>query len=396
MERPYRTAAGITAIVIAILVGLWLVVLLRTLVLVLVVSAIGAAAFDRPVSWMQRRLHLPRWGAVAVVSLLTVGVLVWVGTLIAQPFSSQSKVFKQGLTAEAQRLKELPIVGPHLRNVDLNEVTQRFLRDLPQRLKAHRDLVLGVAQTTFTVLAGLGTVAVTVVFMLLKGPQMMRSVQELILDDFRRLRARRIGRGMLHAVSGYVLGNLFISLIASTVTVVTLAVTHVPFIPVLAVIMFFLDLLPVVGATLGGAVVAAATFILDPHPYKALVFIVVYVVYQEIESHTIYPLVMGRTVKVGAFTVFLMSLAGAELAGILGALLAIPVGAALNVIVQDIAEERKARGGLGAARTLEVVEQRPGAQVRIEARTEPGGADPQALVDPQGRPLATRQDLDRD
>src|SRR5947209_5948559 len=92
VDRPYRSAAGITAVVIAILLGLWLVVLLRTLVLVLVVSAIVAAAFDRPVSWMQRRMRLPRWAAVGVVSLLTVGVLVGVGALVAQPFSSQSKV----------------------------------------------------------------------------------------------------------------------------------------------------------------------------------------------------------------------------------------------------------------------------------------------------------------
>jgi predicted PurR-regulated permease PerM len=393
VDRAYRTAAGITAVVIAILLGLWLVVLLRTLVLVLVVSAIVAAAFDRPVRWMQRRLHLPRWAAVALVSLLSVGVLVGVGALIAQPFSSQSKVLKQGLPAEAQRLKDLPVVGPRLRNVDLQATTERFLRDLPKRLQAHRDLVLGVAQTTFTVLAGLGTIAVTVVFMLLKGPQMARGASELILDDVRRLRARRIGRGMLEAVSGYVLGNLLISLLASIVTVITLAVMHVPFIPVLAVIMFVLDLLPVVGATLGGVVVAAATFILDPHPLKALVFIGVFVVYQEIESHTIYPLIMGRSVKVGAFTVFLMSLAGAELAGILGALLAIPVGAALNVVVRDIVEERKARGGLVAAKSLEVVE-RPVVSLTVEAHSDREGGKPQALVDPQGQPLVVRHDLD--
>jgi predicted PurR-regulated permease PerM len=389
VERPYRTAAGITAIVVAILLGLWLVLLLRSLVLVLVVSAIVAAAFDRPVGWMERRLHLPRWAAVAGVSLLTIGVLVGVGALVAQPFSSQSKVFKEGLPAEAQRLKDLPVVGPRLRNVDLQATTERFLRDLPARLRAHRDLVLGVAQTTFTVLAGLATIAVTVIFMLLKGPKMARSASELILDDSRRLRARRIGRGMLQAVSGYVLGNLVVSLLASIVTVITLAAMHVPFIPVLAVIMFVLDLLPVVGATLGGVVVAAATFVLDPHPLKALVFVGVFVVYQEIESHTIYPLIMGRSFKVGAFTVFLMSLAGAELAGIVGALLAIPVGAALNV-VRDILEERKARGGLVAAQRLQVVE-RPAVSATLEAGE---GGKPQALIDPQGHPLAARRDLD--
>src|SRR2546421_12402766 len=87
VDRPYRSAAGITAVVIAILLGLWLVVLLRTLVLVLVVSAIVAAAFDRPVSWMQRRMRPPRRGAGGGGSLLSGCVLGRVGARGAPPVS---------------------------------------------------------------------------------------------------------------------------------------------------------------------------------------------------------------------------------------------------------------------------------------------------------------------
>jgi len=119
--------------------------------------------------------------------------------------------------------------------------------------------------------------------------------------------------------------------------------------------MFVLDLVPMVGATLGGIVVTAATFILDPHIWKTLTFVVIYVVYQETETHTLYPIVMGRTVKIGAFSVFLVTLAGAELAGVMGVLLAIPIGSILNVVVQDLLEERKGKALLRTTQSAEAM-----------------------------------------
>ena len=181
----------------------------------------------------------------------------------------------------------------------------------------------------------------TAIFMLLHGPALAESVSSLILDDFTRARVRRLGANMLNAVSGYVNGNLLISLVASTVTAIALLAMRVPFVAVLAGVMFVLDLIPLVGATLGGAVVTTATFVLDPHPWKALAFLALYIVYQEVESHTLYPLIMGRTVKIGSFGVFLVTLAGGELGGVLGALLAIPVGAVGYVLITDMIEERR-------------------------------------------------------
>jgi predicted PurR-regulated permease PerM len=202
-------------------------------------------------------------------------------------------------------------------------------------------MILGVAQTALTSIVLMFTVIATAIFMLLHGPRLADGALELILDDFKRERARRLGRNVLDSVAGYVNGNLLISLLAATVTAIALLVMRVPFVAVLAAVMFVLDLIPLVGATLGGTVVTAATFVLDPHPWKALVFAGFFLVYQEIESHTLYPVIMGRKVKIGSFGVFLVTLAGGEVGGILGAFLAIPVGAAISVILKDIIEERR-------------------------------------------------------
>lgn len=345
MNHPYRVAAGVTAIVLAMLLALWLVVTLRTFVIIVLVAALLAAALDGPVNWMQLHLHLRRrGGAVAVVMLLGLVGLVAVGILVARPFGHQSKGLGNDLPSQVGRVTTLPIIGPHLRKVDVAGETRTFLKALPKRLTAHRDVILGVAQTALTSAVIAFTTLAVAVFMLLNGPGLADRACEQILDDFRRIRARRLAADILNAVGGYVLGNLLISVMAAAVTAVSLLVMHVPFVAVLSVAMFLLDLVPLVGATIGGAVVTAATFVLDPHPWKALVFVVIYTLYQLIESHLIYPVVMGRAIKISAFSVFLVTLAGAELGGILGALLAIPIGAALHVLIKDLLAERKGRG----------------------------------------------------
>ncbi|HEU5004030.1 MAG TPA: AI-2E family transporter [Actinomycetota bacterium] len=356
VENPYRTAAGIILIALGIVAGAALVVALRTLLVVVLTAGVLALALDHPVSWVHAHFHLARRGlAVAIVCLLALGAIAGFAFLLYQPFLHQSRVFRSGLPPLTNRVRKLPLAGHFLRHVDLVADTRRALAQLPRWLGTHRSTVLGVAESALTALAAALTVAVTAVFLLLKGPTMLERGRDLILDDFRRARAVRLGRDIRDAVSGYVNGNLLISLLAATVTAVSLLALRVPFVAVLAAVMFVLDLIPLVGASLGGLVVTAATFVLDPHPWKAAVFAVLFIVYQELESHTLYPWIMGHTVRIGSFGVFLVTLAGAELGGIVGALLAIPVGAALNIALQDLIEERRARAEAeGAATRLEL------------------------------------------
>lgn len=342
MKNPYRTAAGVTVVILGVLAGAWILILLKSLVVLLAIAGLLAAALDRPVTNLQRRLHLKRRGAsVALVGLIALGAIGGLGFLIARPVAQQAATFKDRLPAAAERLKELPLVGPRLADNDLRGSTERLIHDLPQRLRGKSQVLLGVAQTAATSLALLGTTLVAVIFLLLNGPSLASGASGLIMDHHRRSRAQRLGGEILSAVGGYVRGNLLISLVASVVVVVTLEAMRVPFVGVLAVVMFVLDLVPLVGASAAGVLITLATFLLDPHPWKALVFAVVFVVYQEVESHTLYPIIMGRTVKIPAIAVFFATLAGAELAGILGALLAIPVAATTNIVMVDILEQRR-------------------------------------------------------
>ena len=139
-------------------------------------------------------------------------------------------------------------------------------------------------------------------------------------------------------MNGYVAGNLIISIIAGAGTYVFLWICGVPFKGVLALWVGFADLIPLVGATLGAIVVVIVAFVHSPA--VGIAAIVFFVVYQQLENHLLQPVVQGRTVKLNPLTVLVGALAGVELAGMLGALLAIPVCGVLQVVITDTWAER--------------------------------------------------------
>jgi predicted PurR-regulated permease PerM len=135
-------------------------------------------------------------------------------------------------------------------------------------------------------------------------------------------------------VSGYVAGNLMISLVAGTTTYVTLAILGVPFAVPLAVLMAFLDLIPLVGATIGGVLVGLVT-LFNNFPTSTIVWVVVFLVYQQVENNLLQPVVYRRTVDVHPLLVIVAILIGAGLLGVLGALVAIPIAAAVQIVARE-------------------------------------------------------------
>jgi predicted PurR-regulated permease PerM len=132
-----------------------------------------------------------------------------------------------------------------------------------------------------------------------------------------------------------------ISVIAGLVTWIFLIIVGVPFAGVLGLWVGFADLLPLVGATIGAIPTIAIAFLYSTGAGIAVV--VMYIVYQQIENHILQPVVMSRTVNLNPLGVLLSVLVGVELAGFVGALLAIPAAGAIQVVVRDLWDERQAR-----------------------------------------------------
>ena len=159
----------------------------------------------------------------------------------------------------------------------------------------------------------------------------------------------RVAADCSRSVSGYVAGNLLISVIAGSVTFITLTILGVPFAAPLAVWVAIADLIPLVGATLGAIPAVTVAFIYSVP--AGIITLIVYVLYQQFENHVLQVTIMSRTVALNPLLVLISVLIGVELLGIVGALVAIPAGGILQVIVRDIYHERKLRLGEPEAST---------------------------------------------
>jgi predicted PurR-regulated permease PerM len=185
----------------------------------------------------------------------------------------------------------------------------------------------------FSALFQLVTVLVIAFFLLLDGRRMMEWAFEQLSPE-REKRARNVTSSVYQAVGGYVAGNLTISAIAGTSTWLVLTLLGVDFAVPLAVLMAFLDLIPLVGATIGGVLIAIVCGIVD-FPTALVVWLVFFVVYQQMENNVLQPFIYERTVALHPLLVLVAVLIGGSQLGILGALLAIPVAAAVQILVRD-------------------------------------------------------------
>jgi predicted PurR-regulated permease PerM len=176
--------------------------------------------------------------------------------------------------------------------------------------------------------------------LLLEGPTVVRGTLKVLPAPHAR-RARRVLEDVARSVTGYMIGNFTTSVIAGIICTITLLVLGVPFAFVFGVWVAMVDFLPLIGGLLAGVPTVAFAFLHSPT--AGIVTLVVFLVYQQIENHILNPVIMSRTVRLNALWVILSVLAGAELAGIIGALLAIPAAGTIHVVARDIWDERRGR-----------------------------------------------------
>jgi predicted PurR-regulated permease PerM len=176
--------------------------------------------------------------------------------------------------------------------------------------------------------------------MVIYGPELLEGGLGMLSPPARG-RVRPVAVDCARAITGYVFGNVLISVIAGVVTFVALSVFGVPFKGVLALWVAFADLIPLVGATLGAVPTVGVAFIHSPA--AGIGMIVVFVVYQQFENHVLQVAIMARTVQINQLAVLVSVLVGVELAGFLGALLAIPAAGVIQVIARDLYDHRRGR-----------------------------------------------------
>jgi predicted PurR-regulated permease PerM len=291
------------------------------------------------VDFFQSRMHLRRVLATTLVFLMGVGVVGTLGYAFGRPVYDASSSFAEDLPDTIQDAEQgRGDVGRWLKDIGAQDWARENLPKIRESLGSSSGPLFRTGRAVVTGVVAILTIAVLTFLMLLQAPQLSESLLAL-LPERRAERVRRVGGDAARAVTGYVVGNLAISIVAGLFAYAWLRIAGVPFAFVLALWVAFADLLPLVGATLGAVPPVFVAFLESPG--LGIATIIFFIVYQQLENHVLQPVVMSRTVKLNPLLVLLAVLVGVKLAGLLGALLAIPIGGALQVVVRDVWDERR-------------------------------------------------------
>ena len=290
------------------------------------------------VLWVAR--HVVSWGIVFLLALaVVVGIAAaFIPTLVDQVNSFANKVpdYVTQLTHGKGRFGFLETryhIVEKVKNAVHNGGVGRFAVGAGAALTVTKSVITAVVATL--------TIVFMTFFMLLEGPAWMDRIFGLVPAQ-EQPRWRRVGHDIYRTVGGYVTGNLLISLIAGVASGIVLWLAGVPYAVALGLLVALLDLIPLAGATIA-AVLCVLVAIAASGTTAAIVVGVFFVVYQQLENHVIQPLVYGRTVQLSPLAVLVSVLVGAQIAGVLGALAAIPVAGTIQVLLVDWRANRPER-----------------------------------------------------
>jgi predicted PurR-regulated permease PerM len=352
-SQVVRTVAAALLTVVVVLVALFLLWQVRTFVGWLVISLFLAAVLNPAVNWLQWRHRLiKRPLAIALTYLGVLVVLLFVVVIFLPLLVDQINGFIKFVNTAAQA-PEGPteyIKGLAKQN-GLGGLVQRIDVELSDLRKQLGDLVGNLFSATGQIavsaagfLAALATVLTLTFFLILGSERYVNAGVGLFAQRHQPLVRRILGQAA-GAISGYVTGNLAISLICGVTTFVVLLILGMPYAAPLALLVAVLDLIPLVGATLGGALLVIVGLFVEP--WKAVVLLVFVLVYQQVESNLLQPLVYSQAVQLNGLVILIALLVGGQLLGIPGALLAIPVAEIIRIVITEVGAYRRAEREAG-------------------------------------------------
>ena len=343
-----RQVAKAVLVAAAVIGAIYLLYLVRDVVTLIIVAAVFALAIAPAVDWLDRN-HVPRGLAILLVYLAIAGSIFGIGLLVVPPLVEGVDDLASDLPGYVTDLRENETIAEFDDSYDITDELTQQARELPDRLGDAAGTLRDVTVGVFASFVQLFAILVIAFFMLIDGNRALRfGYAQLPRERARRIES--VANEVSTAISGYVFGNFVISVLAGTVTYITLSLLDVPFALPLAILFAFFDLIPLVGATIGGILVGIVVAFTN-FPVALIVWGIVLVVYQQFENHIVQPVVYGRAVALHPLYVIVAILIGASLLGILGALIAIPAAAAVQAAVRDIWRHRAqtAPDGDGAA-----------------------------------------------
>jgi predicted PurR-regulated permease PerM len=344
---PLATIFVTTAVVIglldlnaALIVGIWV---LRTIVLYIVVACFITLLLTPATRFLKAR-GMSHGGATLLVFLIGALILIGLVYLFASPLVTAATNFGHEIPTLIRQAKKghgwlgRLVYRFHLQKY-LSESSSKITSQITKVLKPATAFSVGAA--ALSTLVAIVTIAILTFFTMLEAPRMWGGFLKMFHKTTSD-RLRRVVDETIRSITGYMLGNFLTSVIAGIVVGVTLAILGVPFALLLGVFVALVDLLPLVGGLLAGVPVVIIAAI---HSVTAgIVMLIVFLAYQQVENHILNPVIMSRTVRLNPFWVLIAVLVGATLGGrvagglgsFIGALVGIPFGGAIQVVIREL------------------------------------------------------------
>jgi predicted PurR-regulated permease PerM len=332
----------------------WALVSIANVLLLIFVSIFSVAVLLPVVSRMEQRLRWSRGACATVLVVATLILIIVVVLVLVQAVGGAVRGFSH----------DVPQIVDRVRHSGLGKFVNGGNGALDTLRKHAADITSGVGKASggiahvgVSAVGGL-TLAISVIFLTLFGlveePRVRQWTGSLLYRD-KRERYLQITDQIIDTTSRYMLGNLAISVICGTVYGITAVILGLPYPLALALIAGILDLVPNIGATTAGVIIGIVA--LSVSVKAMIIFVIVIVVYQQIENYILQPTIIGKAAKVSGFTVLVSVLAFGALFGLVGAIIAVPLAAGLQIVIEELSAPRRAR--VAAADAAEQHQQQP-------------------------------------
>lgn len=330
-----RTVLRVIAIVLVVIGTIMLVRLLWQPIGWVVIAAFIAVALSGPVSLLEKRM--PRALAIGLVYLLLILIPAGIAAAVIPPVVDQGVNFVNDLPRYSNDLQDAVEGNDRLaeinRNFGATNELQRLAENAPDHIGEAAGVVRDVGSGLFSGLFSALTIFVLSIFMTARGRVWINGA--LRLHGGKEAQAVGVALDRIaNAVGHYVAGAAIQATIAGVAAFIVLSILGVPFAGALAVLVALFDLIPLVGATIAGIIVLIVTLFHD-FPTATIVWVIFGIAYQQFENYVIQPQIHKRAVQLEPFVVLISVICGGVLFGIVGALLAIPIAASIQIGAQE-------------------------------------------------------------
>ncbi|MCE3267563.1 MAG: hypothetical protein K0S15_2272 [Solirubrobacterales bacterium] len=330
-EFTARSIARAVLIVVAVLLTIYVLYLLRKPLSWLIIAAFIAVAAAGPVNVLQRRMR--RGFAIAIVYFVIALIPVGLGALLIPPIVSQSEDLADNAPEYVQDMEDFVNDNETLQNLNedyditgkLQDEAAKLPDKIPDAAGVLSDIGVGLVNSIFAAV----TILILSIFMVAGGPRWVKSFVEAQSADHAERIERTLQR-IANAIGNYVGGALLQATIAGVTAFIVLNILGAPFAGPLALVVFFFDLIPVVGATIAAFLVAIVMLFVN-FPVALIIWVIFAIAYQQFENYVIQPQIQRRATEIDPFLVLVAVLFGSTLFGVIGALLAIPAAASLLI-----------------------------------------------------------------